>query len=445
MAVTRPKTKYAKSGDASIAYQVFGEGPFDLAMVPGFVSNVDVGWDNPNTRRLLERAASYSRVILHDKRGTGLSDPSVGVPTLEQRITDLKAVLDEVGAERVALFGVSEGGPMALLFAATYPELTEGLMLYGTSPRFSQAPDWPYGWSAATLDHVMEEIDESWGEGALADMFLPTMAGIPAAVEAWGKWQRACASPGMARSLLQACTEIDVRDLLPTVQAPTLVAHCTGELVAPVEGARLIAERVQNGKIIEFDSADHAGPMLVDPTPLADAMEQFLTGHLQAGSSERVLATVMFTDIVGSTERASEMGDSRWRGLIERHDELMGEQIKRHSGRMIKTMGDGVLATFDGPARAIHCACSARDAVRPLGVEIRAGLHTGECELIGDDVGGIAVNIGARVGAKAEAGEVLVSRTVTDLVAGSGIEFTGRGSHPLKGVPGEWELYAVRS
>ena len=445
MALTRPKTHYAKSGDVSIAYQAFGKGPFDVVEIPGFISNVELNWEQPTRRYALENAASYARMITMDKRGTGLSDPCIGVPTLEQRIADLKAVLDEVGSERVALFGISEGGPMALLFAATYPERTEALVLYGTTPRFSAGPDWPWGWTEADCEQMWREIDESWGEGALAGMFMPSQADNPEALEAWGQMQRACTSPGMARALLQAAAEIDVRELLPTVQAPTLVMHMKGERVARVEGARYIAENVANGRIIEFEGEDHLGPLLGGIEPLVDATEEFLTGHRRGGRSDRMLATIMFTDIVDSTKYAAELGDRRWRDLLERHDRTVRAELARFSGREVKTMGDGFLATFDGPARGIECACSIRDAVRPLDVQIRAGLHTGECELIGDDVGGIAVNIGARVGAKAGPGEVLVSRTVTDLVAGSGLVFESRGSHELKGVPGEWQLFSVRS
>jgi class 3 adenylate cyclase/pimeloyl-ACP methyl ester carboxylesterase len=445
MALTRPRTHYAKSGDVSIAYQAFGKGPFDLIEIPGFISNVEVNWEQPTRRYALENSATYARTIIMDKRGTGLSDPCIGVPTLEQRIADLKAVLDEVGSERVALFGISEGGPMALLFAATYPDMTEALVLYGTTPRFSTGPDWPWGWSEADCEWMWREIDQSWGEGALAGLFMPSQADNPEALEAWGQMQRACASPGMAKALLQAAAEIDVRELLPTVQAPTLVMHMKGERVARVEGARYIAENVANGKIIEFEGEDHLGPLFGGIEPLVDATEEFLTGHRRGGRSDRMLATIMFTDIVDSTKYASELGDRRWRELLERHDRTVRAELARFAGHEVKTMGDGFLATFDGPARGIECACSIRDAVRRLDVQIRAGLHTGECELIGDDVGGIAVNIGARVGAKAGPGEVLVSRTVTDLVAGSGLEFEPRGSHELKGVPGEWQLFSVRS
>ena len=437
-----PQTHYARTGDAHIAYQVYGEGPIDLALVPGFVSNVEHYWEMPNVPEMFERVASFARLILFDKRGTGLSDPVVGVPTLEERMDDLKAVLDAVGSERTALWGVSEGGPMSLMFAATYPERTTELILYGTTPRFSQAPDFPFGWSEEFTKAGLADIEEHWGDGALMEMFAPGYADDEVAREMWGRYQRAGASPSMARRVLEALGEIDARDILPAVNVPTLILHRTDERVAAVEGARYMAERIPGARLVELEGSDHL-PMLGDFGAILDEVEEFMTGSRRPREHDRVLSTVLFTDIVGSTARAAELGDRGWRELLERHDALVRRQLSRYDGREVKRTGDGFLATFDGPARAIRCAEDISLGVRPTGLQIRAGLHTGECELMSDDIGGMAVHIAARVMAAADAGEVLVSSTVKDLVVGSGLNFADRGAHPLKGVPDEWRLYAV--
>jgi class 3 adenylate cyclase len=423
----RPRTRYALSGDAHIAYQVFGEGDLDLVFVPGFVSNIEHYWEMPNVPELLERLASFARVVVFDKRGTGLSDPVAGPPPLEQRMDDMQAVMDAAGVERAALYGISEGGPASVLFAATYPERTSSLVLYGSTPRFRTDSD--ISWGASD-----EQIE--------AELFAPGTAGDPHMEEVWGRFQRAGASPAMASAVMAALFEIDVRDILPTIRVPTLILHRTGDLIAPVEGARLMAERIPDARLIEYEGDDHV-PFTGDFAPLMDEMEEFLTGTRQSRPLDRVLATVMFTDIVESTKRAAEAGDRRWRELIERHDELTRRQLDRFRGREIKTLGDGFLATFDGPARAIECACAIRDGVTPLGLNVRAGLHTGECEVGGDDVRGMAVNIGARVGAIADPNEVLVSSTVKDLVVGAELAFVDRGEHDLKGVPGTWRLFAA--
>jgi class 3 adenylate cyclase len=442
-ATSPPRTRYAKNAAGiSIAYQVLGEGPFDMVLVPGFVSNIEAYWQMPVVPEILNRLASFSRLILFDKAGTGLSDPVMAPQTLEERMDDVRAVMDAAGSEEAALFGISEGGPMSLLFAATYPDRTRALVLYGTTPRFMAAPGWEWGWKPDEMVGDFERMERDWGEGALLEKFAPSAVGNEMARQAWGRFQRAGASPGMARAVLQAITEIDARDILPAITVPTLIVHRTGEKVAPVEGARYMAEHIPRARLVEFPSQDHL-IFVGDAHPIMDEVEEFLTGTRHTHEPDRVLATVLFTDIVDSTRRAAEMGDRAWRELLGQHDALVRRAIDRHRGLEIKTMGDGFLATFDGPARAIQCACSARTGVLPLGVEIRAGLHTGEVELINGDVGGIAVNIGARVGAAAGPGEVLVSRTVTDLVAGSGLAFESRGPHSLKGVPGEWELYAV--
>ncbi|HXE99995.1 MAG TPA: adenylate/guanylate cyclase domain-containing protein [Solirubrobacterales bacterium] len=437
-----PRTRYALSGDSHIAYQVFGEGDLDLVFVPGFVSNIEHYWEMPQVPDLLERLASFARVVMFDKRGTGLSDPVAGPPPLEQRMDDMQAVMDAAEVERAALYGISEGGPASVLFAATYPDRTSALVLYGSTPRFRTDSDISWGATDEQIELVLADVSARWGDGSLLEIFAPSTAGDPAMEGVWGRFQRAGASPAMARAVMAALYEIDVRPVLPTIRVPTLILHRTGDLVAPVEGARLMAERIPDARMVEFEGTDHV-PFTGDFEPIVDEMEEFLTGTRHARPLDRVLATVMFTDLVDSTRRAADAGDRRWRELIARHDELTRRQLDRYRGREVKTLGDGFLATFDGPARAIECACAIRDGISAHGLELRAGLHTGECELDGDDVRGMAVNIGARVGAIAGANEVLVSSTVRDLVVGADLEFTERGEHELKGVPGKWRLYAA--
>jgi class 3 adenylate cyclase len=438
----QPKTRYAKSGDGSIAYQVLGEGPLDVVFIPGFVSNVEFYWELPTTTRIFERLASFSRVVLWDKRGTGLSDPIDHVPTLDERVDDLKALMNTVESERAAFFGVSEGGPMSLLFAATHPERTAALILYGASPKFSASPDWEWGWSGEEITEFVDDIDSNWGEPALLNLFGPSQADNEAIRYAWGRYQRMGASPATARAVLEALCQLDCREILSAISAPTLILHPVGDRVAHVGAARYMARQIPGAQMVEFPSTDHL-MVMYDPDPIVDEIEQFLTGVRHDTQSNRVLATVMFTDIVGSTVRAAELGDHRWRDLLATHDAAVRRELKRFDGREIKTTGDGFLATFTAPSRAITCACAVRDAVRQFGIDMRVGLHTGECELMGDDVGGVAVHTGARVAALAEAGEVLVSSTVKDLVAGSRTGFVDRGTHALKGVPGEWRLFAV--
>jgi pimeloyl-ACP methyl ester carboxylesterase len=437
-----PPTRYALSGDAHIAYQVFGEGDLELVFVPGFVSNIEHYWEMPRVPDLLERLGSFARVAIFDKRGTGLSDPVAEPPPLEQRMDDMQAVMDAVGMERAALFGVSEGGPASVLFAATYPDRTSALVLYGSTPRFRTDSDISWGATDEVVELAIAATSARWGDGALLEAFAPSAANDPEMREVWSRFQRAGASPAMAGAVVAALYEIDVRDILHTIRVPTLILHRTGDLVASVEGARLMAEKIPDARLVEFEGDDHV-PFTGDFNPVLDEMEEFLTGTRQARPLDRVLATVMFTDIVDSTRRAADAGDRGWRDLIERHDDLTRRQLERFRGREVKTLGDGFLATFDGPARAIECACAIRDGVGTHGLEVRAGLHTGECALYGDDVRGMAVNIGARVGALAGANEVLVSSTVKDLVVGADLRFTERGEHELKGVPGKWRLYAA--
>lgn len=437
-----PQTRYARSGEVNIAYQVVGDGPIDLVFVPGFVSHLDLQWADPRIARFLQKLASFSRLIMFDKRGTGLSDPVAGPAPLEDRMDDVRAVMDAAGSERAALFGLSEGGPMSVLFAATYPERTHALILCGTFPTGTLDPDEnPAGQRWVDSYQRVRDLVEHWGEGRTLAVFAPSADSERERVGR-GIFERSAASPQMARTLIEMGIEIDVRDLLPSVRVPTLVLHREEEHI-PVECARYLAGHIPGARLVVLPGMDHI-PFYGDAEGYAEEIEEFLTGARQAPMSDRILTTVMFTDIVGSTERAAALGDARWRELLGRHDELIRAELERHRGREVKTMGDGFLATFDGPARGIRCARAIADKVRALDIELRAGLHTGECELVGEDIGGMAVNIGARIGALAGADEVVVSSTVKDLVVGSGISFSDRGAHELKGVPGEWRLFAVR-
>ena len=438
----QPETKYTKSGDVSIAYQVIGDGPFDLVYIPEAWTPLEWQWEEPAYSRFLDRLASFSRLILFDKRGTGLSD-RVPVATLEERMDDVRAVMDAVGSKHAALWGICEGGPMALLFAATYPERTAALVLYGTWAKFSWDSDYPWGFTTEALDGFRKSVDESWGTGQSLIVFAPSVTQDARFRERWSRCERLGASPGAVCALMRMDADIDVRDILPTVRVPTLVLHRTGDRLVPVGGARYTAARIPGARFVEFPGDDHL--LIGDQDAILAEMQEFLTGVRPSPEPDRVLATVLFTDIVGSTARAVELGDHRWRELLESYYALVRNELVRFRGREIDTAGDGFFATFDGPARAIRCACAVRDAVRGLGIDIRAGLHTGECELMGAKVGGIAVHIGARVAAHAEPGEVVVSSTVKDLVVGSELRFKDRGFHVLKGVPGKWRLFAANA
>lgn len=436
------ETRYAKSGDVHIAYQVVGDTGPDLVVVPGWVSHVEYAWEDPSFSRFLRRLASFSRLILVDRRGTGLSDRVADLPSLEQRMDDVRAVMDAAGSERAALLGISEGGPMCLMFAATHPQRTTALVLCGSCARMTRSRDYPAGIPVDALDRFTEHIAAGWGTGVSVDVFAPSVAADKAFRRSWGRFERFAVSPAGIQALMQMLYETDARHILPVVKVPTLILQRQGDLAMRVEGARYMAERIAGAKYVELPGPDHF-PWVGDTDALLDEIEEFLTGERTVRETDRVLATILFTDIAGSTARAASMGDQRWRDLLASHDALARREFTRFGGREIKTVGDGFLATFDGPARAIRCACAIRDGVRSLGIEIRAGLHTGECELMGDDVGGIAVHIGARVAASATAGQVLVSGTVKDLVAGSGLRFADRGSRRLQGVPGEWRLFSV--
>jgi class 3 adenylate cyclase len=435
---------YAHSGDLRIAYATFGDGPVDFVFVPGFVSHLENWWEANASARFFRRIASFSRLIMFDKRGTGMSDPFVGVPTLEERMDDVRAVMDAVDSESAFVCGLSEGGPMSVVFSATYPDRARGLILIGSNVRMIRAPDWPYGYTREAYEELLEEISERWGQGGLMNLFLPSFVGDERARRAWARYQRMGGSPGTARALMEANVQIDVRPILSQVQVPTLVIHRTDERLVHVENARYFAEHIPDARLLEQPGDDHL-PWLGDADGALDAIEEFVTGSRHHVDEDRILATVLFTDIVESTRRAADSGDRRWREMLDAHDEIGRREVDRFHGRRVKATGDGMLAVFDGPARGVRCAEAVRDAVADLGIEIRAGLHVGECELRGDDIGGLAVHIGARVAGLAGPGEILVSRTVRDLVAGSGLRFAERGEHELKGVPDNWSLYAVSS
>jgi pimeloyl-ACP methyl ester carboxylesterase len=438
-----PETRYAKSGEVNIAYQVLGEGR-DLVYVPGWVSNVELNWDEPSYARFLRRLASFSRLIVFDKRGTGLSDrvPESHLPSLEERMDDVRAVMDEVGCERAGLVGVSEGGPMCALFAATYPERTSALVMYGTYARRSPAPDYPWGRTPAEQDAFLREIADGWGGPVgLADR-APRVSLDDQFTRWWSTYLRQSASPQAVLALTRMNYDVDVRSVLPTIAVPTLLIHRRGDRVMHEGEARYLAEAIPGARLSLLPGDDHL-PWVGDQDAILDEIEEFLTGVRPVPEPDRVLATVVFTDIVGSTERVAELGDRRWRALLDNHHDLVRRELDRYRGREIDIAGDGFLATFDGPARAVRCAAAIGEAVRGLGLEIRAGIHTGEVERAGDDIRGLAVHIGARVSALAGPGEVLVSSTVKDLVAGSGIDFQDRGAHTLKGVPGQWHLYVA--
>lgn len=444
-----PETRYARSGDVSIAYQVLGDGPFDLVHVPGFVSHVELSWQVPGQAEFTRRLASFSRLIRFDKRGTGMSDRVDGAPTLEARMDDVRAVMDAVGSARAALLGVSEGGAMSILFAATYPERVWALILAGAEPRSMWAPDYPHGATEEQFRAYIERIQADSGspESArrLARRLAPSLD--EDGIEALATSIRHGASPGARLALARMNKDVDVRNVLPAIRVSTLVLNRTGDGPDIVGGSRYLAEHIPGARHVELPGSDHV-VFAGDPESYLVEIERFLAEIWEErawddAEPERVLATVLFTDIVDSTAKAAEMGDARWRELVQSHHGLVRRQLVRYRGAEIDTAGDGFFASFDGPARAIRCACAISEGVRELGIEIRAGLHTGECERIDEKVGGIAVNIGARVASQAAAGEVLVSSTVKDLVAGSGIAFQERGVTELKGVPGEWRLFAV--
>lgn len=439
-----PETRYARSDDVNVAYQVVGEGPLDLVYVPGWVSNVDVMWEEPSYARFLRRLASFARLIVFDKRGTGLSDPVPldRLPTLEERMDDVRAVMDAAGSERAALLGHSEGGNMSILFAATYPERTTALVLVGCYAKRIRSEDYPWAPARADRTREIEETEHDWATPGYGAKLAPSLAADVAFSRWLGRYLRLSASPRAAAALLRMNSEIDVRDVLPAIRVPTLLLYRTGDTDVRVEEGRWIASRIAGARFVELPGADHL-MWVGEQAAMLDEIEAFLTGVRRGPEVDRVLATVLFTDIVGSTELASGLGDRGWRDLLDRHDQIVRHELAAWRGREIDTAGDGFLATFDGPARAIRCAFAVGSGLRPLGIRIRAGIHTGEVELAGDRVRGIAVHIGSRIAAMAGPDEILVSGTVRDLVHGSGLPFEDRGDHELKGLPGRWRVYAA--
>jgi class 3 adenylate cyclase len=436
------EVRFARSGNVDIAYRVVGDGPVDLVYAQGAYTHLEIYWELPQFRRYCERLAEFTRLILFDKRGMGMSDRVPGATTLEERMDDIRAVMDAVGTERAAVMGESEGGPLAILFAAAHPERTVALVLQGGEVRERKDEDWPWGESTdAELEASLATLPERWGKGLGIDVIAPSVAGQEWA-RAWrGRVQVHAGTPASAEAFMRMAFDIDVRHVVPAINVPTLIVHAARDGVCHVENARFLARTIQGAKYVELDTDDHV-PWF-DPGDTIAEIREFLTGRREAATPDRMLATVLFTDLVGSTERAAELGDRRWRDLLEQHHAAVRRELARFDGREVDTAGDGFFATFDGPARAIRCAQSIVEAVRMLGLRVRAGLHTGEVELADGKVAGIAVNIGARVAGQAGAGEVLVSGTVKDLVAGSGLEFDDRGTAELKGIPGEWRLFAV--
>ena len=456
------ETFYAKCGDLSLAYQLFGDGPVELVYAGSFVSHVELFWTMPEFEAFMERLSTFCRVVVFDKAGVGLSDPVPQVRTLDDRAAEIEAVMDAVGFTKAVLFGISEGGPAAIVFAATRPERTRALILTGTTsfsgffngwddidrdpaeirPRLVPELGEDYTPSTEQIAHWLEfarATRSAWGSGAALKALLPS---VTASMRQLAMLERMSASPGMARATLEAVMRLDVRPILPTIAAPTLVIHARGDFV-PVQGGRYLADHIPGARLLEVDSRDHA-PWISDPGRITTVIEEFLTGsHAAPPQSHRALRTVLFTDMVASTQRAAATGDERWRAVLHRFGEVTDELTKRFDGTVVKSTGDGHLATFDGPTQAIRCAEALQTDAESLGIEIRAGIHTGECELLDSDIGGIAVHIAARILGQAGAGEILVSRTVRDLVVGSGTGFEDRGNVELRGVPGTWQLLAV--
>jgi class 3 adenylate cyclase len=435
--------RYARSGDLSIAWFEYGHGPLDIVYVPGFISNADLVWEMPVYRYAIERMATFGRVITFDKRGTGLSDRSLGHGSVAERMDDIRAVMDAAGCGRAALVGISEGGPLAIAFAATYPDRVMSLVLWATFARYLWADDFPEGLEPAPVLELIDDVAGRFGTGEVLRQFV---TGIPTDDEnrrLIARYERGASTPAMAREILRQNVHMDVRSALPALTVPTFVLHRTGDAIVPVQLGRSIAEHVEGARWLELPGDFHLDGSVGGERDSLAAIQEFLTGTSDAPRADRVLATVLFTDIVDSTRRAAQLGDRRWREVLDAHDAGARRELVRGNGREVKTTGDGFLAVFDGPARAIRCAEAITRSARTAGLEVRAGLHTGECEVRGDDVAGMAVHIGSRVAALAGPGEVLVTSTVRDLVIGSDIEFADRGRHSLKGVPGEWQVLAV--
>jgi class 3 adenylate cyclase len=442
--VETPETQYAVHDGVHLAYQVTGEGPIDIVFAPGFVTNVELQWEFPVWAYEFRRVSQFARVVQFDKRGTGLSDRELGTASLEERMDDMRAVMDAAEVERGALIGASEGGPMAMLFAATYPDRVSALVLRSSFACVIRDDQAPWAVPRELFDDFVDHIEKQWGTGASMGYFYPDGNWTDDERQLVARYERNSASPSGAAAVMRLNADIDVRDALPTIQAPTLVIHFDGDPVVSVEHGRYLARTIPGARLLELHGGHHGPANLDEVDWFVDPIQEFLTGSVAGAEPDRVLATVLFTDIVASTETAARVGDRQWRAALDAHDAAIRQELKRFNGTEIKTTGDGFLATFDGPARAIRCAIAIQNSARRLGLEVRCGLHTGEVELrAGGDIGGIAVHIGQRVSSLAGPGEVLVSRTVVDLVAGAGIKFEDRGEHELKGVPGRWSVFAV--
>jgi pimeloyl-ACP methyl ester carboxylesterase len=442
--VTPPPIKYAKNGGVHIAYQVLGDGPIDLVFVHGWVSHLELNWEEPTIARFLERLAEFSRLILFDKRGTGLSDRVAEheLPTLEQRMEDMRAVLDAVGSSRSALMGISEGGPMCALFAATHAERTAALIMCGSYARWIRDDDCPWAMTREQHEAAAAAFERGWGTPVGFKTVAPTSSKDERFRNWWARYLRMGASPGAGVTLYRMNYEIDIRSLLPAIRVPTLLLHRSGDRLISVEASRYMARRIPGVRLVELPGDDHL-VFLGDSETVVGEIQEFLTGARQPAAQDTTLATVMFVDIAGSTEKAAALGDARWRDLLAAFLNAVRQELDRHRGRLIDTAGDGAFASFDGPARAIRCATAIRDRAESLGLAVRAGVHTGECQIAGEKLAGMAVHIGARVAAGAQAGQVRVSGTVKDLVAGAGLRFADLGMHTLKGVPDEWRLFSV--
>jgi pimeloyl-ACP methyl ester carboxylesterase len=439
-----PETRYAKSGPVHIAYQVVGQGPPDLVYLPGIFTHLEHQWEEPSFARFLRRLASFARLILLDPRGIGLSDRTGELPILEHQMDDVLAVFDAVESKQAFILGVSQGGPMAALFAASHPERTAGLILYGSYPTAAAHADYPLGRSPEWLAEFRRNLDERWGTGFFLPQMAPSRVGDPLFRQWWARLERLAAGPGNALAFSRMQTESDVRPALSAIRVPTLVLQRREDVYRDPRIGQHLAKVIPGARLVELEGVDHL-PYVGDADSVLEEIEEFVTGTRPLPEANRVLATMLFVDIVGSTQLAAEVGDHRWRELLEDHRAAVRRELDRYRGREVDTAGDGFFATFDGPARAIRCAIGIREASGAIGLSVRAGLHTGEIEVVGGQASGIAVHIGARIGAVAEPGEILVSGTVRDLVAGSGIEFESRGIRELKGVPGEWPLFAVRA
>lgn len=437
-----PETRYAKAGEVHIAYQTRGTSDRDLVYLAGIFSHVELQWENPRYAELLTRLSQFTRLITMDMRGTGLSDREGDLPLLEDQMDDVTAVLDRVGSNKVSLLGVSQAGPMAILYAASYPQRVDALILYAAYASSRRRDDYPWGRDDDWMEQYLSQLDHLWGQGTFLTQMAPSLQEDEEFKVWWGRMERFSSAPGNAVSYARAHTRDDVRDLLKSVRVPTLVLQRKDDTYRSAGQAGYIAEHIPGAQLVQLEGRDHL-PYAGDHGAIADEVQEFLTGVRAAPQTSRVLTTVLFTDIVDSTRRAAELGDARWNEILNEHNRLVRRQLAEHRGQLINTAGDGIFAMFDGPARAIRSAQAIRNDIAVLGLSIRAGIHTGEVEVGSDDVTGLGVHIGARIGALARGNEVLVSRTVKDLVAGSGIEFEDRGVHELKGVPESWQVFAV--